>query len=126
MATIEQLQESLDNRSLDPNTLSPKQKKIIDELIRRKKLTGPTMSDLSSQRDVAAKKIATEQEYYKDPIATALAAEDSFFKGRPTAVFAGDITGSIVPYVTMREQIFGAAKSGNLWQKGPGKMAKAD
>jgi hypothetical protein len=124
MATIEQLQESLDNRSLDPNTLSPKQRKIIDELIRRKKLTGPTMSELSSQRDTAAKKIASEQEYYKDPIATALAAEDSFFKGRPTAVFAGDITGSIVPYITMREQIYGAAKSGNLWKKGPGKMAK--
>ena len=47
MATIEQLQESLDNKSLDPNTLSPKQRKIVDELIRRKKLTGPTMSELS-------------------------------------------------------------------------------
>ena len=68
MATIEQLQESLDNRSLDPNTLSPKQRKIIDELIRRKKLTGPTMSDLSSQRDVAAKKIASENEKNKNCI----------------------------------------------------------
>ena len=124
MATIQQLQEQLDNKSLDPNTLSPKQRKIIDELIKRKKLTGPTMSQLSDQRKEAAIQIAKEQEYYKDPIATALAEEDSFFKGRPTAVFAGDITGSIAPYLTMREQIYGAAKSGNLWKKGPGKMAQ--
>ena len=63
------------------------------------------------------RKIAREKEFEKDPIATALAAEDSFFKGRPTAVFAGDITGSIAPYITMREKIYGAAKSGNLWKK---------
>ena len=25
----------------------------------------------------------------------------------------------------MRKQIFGAAKSGNLWQKGPGKLLQA-
>ena len=124
MATIQQLQEQLDNRSLDPNTLSPKQRKIIDELIRRKKLTGPSMSQLSEQRKEIADQLATEEEFRRDPIATALAAEDSFFKGRPTAVFAGDITGSIAPYLTMREQIYGAAKSGNLWKKGPGKMAQ--
>ena len=29
MATIEQLQQQLDNRSLDPNTLSPKQKNCL-------------------------------------------------------------------------------------------------
>ena len=124
MATIEQLQEQLDNRSLDPNTLSPKQRKIIDELIRRKKLTGPTMSDLATQRTEVADQLAKEEEFRQDPIATALAAEDSFFKGRPTAVFAGDITGSIAPYLSMREKIYGAAKSGNPWKKGPGKMAQ--
>ena len=91
MATLEQLQEQLDNRSLDPNTLSPKQRKIIDELIRRKKLKGPSMSELTTQRKEVADQLATEEEFRRDPIATALAAEDSFFKGRPTAVFAGDI-----------------------------------
>jgi|8_EtaG_2_1085327.scaffolds.fasta_scaffold00318_19 hypothetical protein len=124
MATIEQLQNQLDSKALDPNKLSPKQRKIIDELIKRGDLKGPSLSVLQKQRDSAAKAIAREEEYYKDPIATALAEEDSFFKGRPTAVFAGDITGSIAPYLVMREQIYGAAKSGNLWKKGPGKMAQ--
>ena len=124
MATLEQLQEQLDNRSLDPSTLSNKQKRIIDELISRGKLKGPTTSQLTEQRQEAAQDIAREEEFRRDPIATALAAEDSFFKGRPTAVFAGDITGSITPYLMMREKIYGAAKSGNLWKKGPGKMAQ--
>ena len=44
------------------------------------------------------------------------------FKGRPTAELAGDLTGSIAPYVIMRKKIFGAAKNGTLWQKGPGKF----
>ena len=124
MATLEQLQEQLDNRSLDPSTLSNKQRRIIDELISRGKLKGPTTSQLTEQRQEAAQDIAREEEFRRDPIATALAAEDSFFKGRPTAVFAGDITGSITPYLMMREKIYGAAKSGNLWKKGPGKMAQ--
>ena len=124
MATIEQLQQQLDNRSLDPNNLNSEQRQVIDELIRRGDLKGPSMSQLSEQRKAVADQLATEEEFRRDPIATALAAEDSFFKGRPTAVFAGDITGSIAPYLTMREQIYGAAKSGNLWKKGPGKMAQ--
>jgi len=124
MATIEQLQQQLDNRSLDPNSLNSEQRQVIDELIKRGDLKGPSMSQLSEQRKAVADQLATEEEFRRDPIATALAAEDSFFKGRPTAVFAGDITGSIAPYITMREKIYGAAKSGNLWKKGPGKMAQ--
>jgi len=54
-----------------------------------------------------------------------LAAEDSMFKGRPTAELAGDLSGSIAPYVVMRKKIFGAAKNGTLWQKGPGKFLQA-
>ena len=91
MATIEQLQQQLDNRSLDPNTLSPKQRKIIDELIRRKKLTGPSMSQLSEQRKAVANQLATEEEFRRDPIATALAAEDSFFKGIGSSTGAGGL-----------------------------------
>jgi len=121
---IEELQNLLDQKKLNPNDLSREDKAIIDELIRRGDITGPTMSELSQERKQAASDLAREKEFQKDPIATALAAEDSFLKGRPTAVLAGDLTGSIYPYLKMKNKIFGAAKSGNLWQKGPGIFAR--
>ena len=125
MATLKELQKKLDDKSLDPSKLSREQRQIIDELIRRGELKGPTMSTLSGQRDEAAQQIARADQFYADPIGSALAAEDSMFKGRPTAELAGDLTGSITPYVLMRKKIFGATKNGTLWQKGPGKMLQA-
>ena len=35
MATIQELQKKLDDKSLDPSKLSREQRRIIDELIRR-------------------------------------------------------------------------------------------
>jgi len=125
MATLESLQKKLDDKSLDPSKLSDKQRAIIDELIDRGKLKGPKMNLLEGQRDVAAAQVAKEEQFYQDPIGAALAAEDSMFKGRPTAELAGDLSGSIAPYVVMRKKIFGAAKNGTLWQKGPGKFLQA-
>jgi hypothetical protein len=122
MATLEDIQKSLDNNTLNPNDLTRDQREAIDELIRRGDLTGPTMSELSDRRDIAAREVAREKEFTAEPIASALAAEDSFFKGRPTAVLAGDLTGSLVPFYSMRKQIYGAAKSGNLWKRGPGRV----
>ena len=98
---------------------------IIDELINRGELKGPSMRELTLQRDKAAKDVARADEFYADPIGKALEAEDSFFKGRPTAELAGDLSGSIAPYVVMRKKIFGATKNGTLWQKGPGKFLQA-
>ena len=123
MATLEDIQKSLDNNTLNPNDLTRDQREAIDELIRRGDLTGPTMSELSDRRDIAAREVAREKEFVADPIAAALAAEDSFFKGRPTAVLAGDLTGSLVPFYSMKNQIYGAAKSGNLWKRGPGRVS---
>ena len=125
MATIKELQKKLDDKSIDPNKLSREQRQIIDELIKRGELKGPSMGQLKNQRDTAAQAIAREEEFYADPIAAALKAEDSMFKGRPTAELAGDLTGSIAPFVTMRKKIFGAAKNGTLWQKGPGKFLQS-
>ena len=125
--TLKALQKSLDERTLDPSRLSKEQRQIIDTLIERGDLKGPTMGELQSQRNFAARDVAREESYLKDPIAAALAAEDNpyFIKGRPTAELAGDLSGSIAPYLLMRKKIYGAAKSGNLWQKGPGFFKKA-
>ena len=127
MATLESLQKQLDDRTLNPQDLSIKQRQIIDELIDRGELKGPKMLELNKMRGAAADKIAKRESFYADPIGAALAAEDNpyFIKGRPTAELAGDISASIAPYALMRKKIFGAAKSGNLWQKGPGKFLQA-
>lgn len=123
--TLEELQKKLDDKSLDPRKLNRKQRSIVDELIKRGELKGPTIGQLTAERDAAARAIAREEEFYADPIAAALRAEDSMFKGRPTAELAGDLSASIAPYVTMRKKIFGAAKNGTLWQKGPGKFLQS-
>ena len=102
--TLKELQKKLDDKSLNPNELSREQRAIIDELINRGELKGPTMSDLTLQRDKAAKDIARADQFYADPIGSALEAEDSMFKGRPTAELAGDLSGSIAPYVVMRKK----------------------
>ena len=123
--TLQELQKKLDDKSLNPSELSREQRAIIDELINRGELKGPSMRNLTLQRDKAAKDVARADQFYADPIGSALEAEDSMFKGRPTAELAGDLTGSIAPYVVMRKKIFGAAKNGTLWQKGPGKFLQS-
>ena len=60
-AFIENLQKELDDKTLNPDNLSNEQKAIIDELIRRKKLTGPTMGELSQMRTGAAEEVAREK-----------------------------------------------------------------
>ena len=112
---------------LNPNELSRReQRRIIDELSERGELKGPTMRELTLSKEIKLQKdIARADQFYADPIGSALKAEDSMFKGRPTAELAGDLTGSIAPYVVMRKKIFGAAKNGTLWQKGPGKFLQS-
>jgi hypothetical protein len=124
---LKSLQKQLDERTLNPRALNKKQRAIIDELIKRGDLKGPSTGELSNMMDRAAQNIARREEFYADPIAAALAAEDNpyFLSGRPSAELAGDISGSIAPYLTMKNKIYGAAKSGNLWQKGPGVLTKA-
>ena len=42
MATIQELQKQLDDKTLNPRSLNRKQRAIIDELINRGELNGPT------------------------------------------------------------------------------------
>ena len=111
---IEDLQKQLDDKTLNPDNLSNEQKAIIDELIRRKKLTGPTMGELSQMRTGAAEEVAREKEFLQDPLQVSTGV------GQDTYELVGDIGGSIYPYVANRKKIFKAAKEGTLLGKGPG------
>ena len=124
MTTIADLQKQLDNKSLDPNKLNKKQKVIIDELIKRGDLKGPSMSELQSQRAGAARDVATMDEAVKNPIGVRLQQTGSSLDGRSEAVLAGDLIGSITPYVAMRKKIFSAAKSKVPGDKSTGLFAR--
>ena len=91
MSTLDKLQEALDNKTLNTDKLSNEQKIIIDELIRQKKLKGPTTRELSNLRGAARRKAAREKEFLQDPLRTTGA-------GQPTYELVGDIGGSIFPY----------------------------
>ena len=119
MATLEQLQKQLDDKTLVPSELTRKQRDIIDTLIERGDLKGPTTGMIQAERDKIASDIAGERTFIADPLKAGTGV------GQPTYELVGDVAGSIYPYVAMRKQIFGAAKSGNLWQKGPGKLLQS-
>ena len=127
MATLIEIQESINDKSFDPSILTREQSLVLNDLIESGEIESPPLSQIIKERNAAAKKIAKQEEFKSDPIAAALYAEDNpyFIKGKPTAELAGDISGSLAPYFLMRKKIFGAAKSGNLWQKGPGKMLQS-
>ena len=117
MSTLDKLQKALDNKTLNTDRLTNEQKVIIDELIRQKKLKGPTTSELSELRGTARRKAAREKEFFQDPLKVGTGV------GQPTYELAGDLAGSIFPYAYNRKKIFRAAKEGNLLGKGPGYFA---
>ena len=111
MATLKEIQDAINNKTFDPSKLSRKQRNIIDEAIDRGLITGPNTSVIEGQRQSAAMDVATIDAATLDPFGVRLQQQDSNIKGRNTAILAGDLIGSIYPYVSDRKKIFSAAKS---------------
>ena len=111
MATLKEIQDAIDNKTFDPSKLSRQERNLVDEAIKRGLIEGPTTGTIIGQRQSAARDVATMDAASKNPIGVALQQQDSFFKGRNEAILAGDLIGSIYPYVADRKKIFSAAKS---------------
>ena len=111
MATLAEIQKQLDDKTFDPGKLTPQQRRAIDSAIQQGFLKGPTTSQLIAQRKGAARDVATIDAASLDPIGVKLQKDDSAIKGRNSAILAGDLIGSIYPYVADRKKIFSAAKS---------------
>ncbi len=124
MASLKDIQDQIDNNTFDPNKLNARQKQAVDEAIRRGLIKSPSMSELQSQRAGAAKDVATMDEAVKNPIGVRLQQTGSSLDGRSEAVLAGDLIGSITPYVAMRKKIFSAAKSKVPGDKSTGLFAR--
>jgi len=124
MASIKEIQDQINNNTFDPSKLDRKQKQAVDEAIRRGLITGPSMNELQTERAGAAKDVATMDEAVKNPIGVRLQQQGSSLDGRSEAVLAGDLIGSITPYVAMRKKIFSAAKSKVPGDKSTGLFAR--
>jgi len=124
MASLKDIQDQINNNTFDPSKLNARQKKAVDEAIRRGLITGPSMNELQSERAGAAKDVATIDAAVKNPIGVKLQQQGSSLDGRSEAVLAGDLIGSITPYVMMRKKIFSAAKSKVPGDKNTGLFAR--
>ena len=124
MASLKDIQDQIDNNTFDPSKLNARQRKAVDEAIRRGLITGPSMNELQTERAGAAKDVATIDAAVKNPIGVQLQQQGSSLDGRSEAVLAGDLIGSITPYVMMRKKIFSAAKSKVPGDKSTGLFAR--
>ena len=124
MASLKDIQDQIDNNTFDPSKLNSRQRQAVDEAIRRGLIKGPSMSELQSKRAGAARDVATMDEAVKNPIGVRLQQTGSSLDGRSEAVLAGDLIGSITPYVAMRKKIFSAAKSKVPGDKSTGLFAR--
>ena len=111
MATLKDIQDAIDNKTFDPSKLTPSQRRLVDEAIRRGAIKGPTTREITQQRKGAASDVALMKAASENPIGVRLQQQDSVLDGRSEAVLAGDLIGSITPYVTRRKKIFSEAKS---------------
>ena len=125
MATLKEIQDAIDNKTFDPSKYDRRTRQIIDAAIDKGLLTGPKTDDLMKQRSGAAKDVATIEEAIKNPIGVQLQQEGSSLDGRSEAVLAGDLIGSIYPYVAMRKKIFSAVKSKVPGNKDTGLFARS-
>jgi len=124
MASIKEIQDQINNNTFDPSKLDRKQTQALNEAIKRGLITSPSMSELQTERAGAAKDAATMNEAVKNPIGVRLQQQGSSLDGRSEAVLAGDLIGSITPYVMMRKKIFSAAKSKVPGDKSTGLFAR--
>ena len=104
MASLKDIQDQIDNNTFDPSKLNARQKKAVDEAIRRGLITGPSMNELQTERAGAAKDVATMDAAVKNPIGVQLQQQGSSLDGRSEAVLAGDLIGSITPYVAKKKK----------------------
>ena len=75
MATIKELQEAINNNSLDPSKLSKEQYNAVEQLIEEGKIESKPLGQIQEERDDAALKIARVRQIEEDPIRAKRIAE---------------------------------------------------
>ena len=111
MATLKEIETAIQNKTLDPRKLNQRQRNLIDNAIDQGFIKGPKTDVIIQQRKGATRDIQTLKAAQENPIGVRLQQEQSKLEGRSEAILAGDLIGSITPYITRRKKIFSEAKS---------------
>ena len=111
MATLQEIEKAIENKTLDPSKLNRRQRTLIDTAIDKGLIKGPKTDEIIQQRSGARRDIQTLKAAQENPIGVQLQQEQSRLDGRSEAILAGDLIGSITPYITQRKKIFSEAKS---------------
>jgi len=112
MATIQELQKRLDEKTFDPSTLNDDQRAAVDMALESGQLKGYTsVAEVEKERDLGAKLIAREKTKKADPFKTA--TEGIFpFTGegveRSDMELIGDVAGSGAVYINDMPKIVSA------------------
>ena len=94
MASISQLQKALDNNQIDTSTLNREQLTALDKGFKTGTLKGyPNVNALREEQGVAAETLAKEKEQQLAPFEAATGLKRIDFE------LAGDVTGSLMPYM---------------------------
>ena len=111
MATLKEIETAIQNKTFDPTKLNQRQRNLIDNAIDQGFIKGPKTDVIIQERKGATRDIQTLKAAQENPIGVRLQQEQSKLDGRSEAILAGDLIGSITPYVTQRKKIFSEAKS---------------
>ena len=111
MATLQEIETAIQNKTLDPSKLNQRQRNLIDNAIDQGFIKGPKTDVIIQERKGATRDVQTLKAAQENPIGVKLQQEQSKLDGRSEAILAGDVAGSITPYVLQRKKIFSEAKS---------------
>ena len=110
MATLQEIEKAIENKTLDPSKLNRRQRTLIDTAIDKGLIKGPKTDEIIQQRSGARRDVQILKAAQENPIGVQLQQEQSRLDGRSEAILAGDLIGSITPYVKQRKKIFSEAK----------------
>ena len=99
MATIEELQKAIDDKSFAPENLTGEQRAAVDSLIEEGILKGPATGDIMQQRDVARQEVAQQKTEALQPFTAATGIE------RSDVEMVGEVALGITPFLQDREKL---------------------
>ena len=112
MATLQELQTRLDNKTFDPSALNEQQVAAVDLAFQQGKLKGyKNVAEVTKERDIGATLIAKEKELKADPFKTATKGKIPFTDEgveRSDLELVGDVTGSGAVYLKDMNKIVSA------------------
>ena len=112
MSELKELQDSIDNFSINPDELPEDKRDILDSLFNDGSLDGyNSFSDYSNKFGVARRQIATRKEIRAEP------AKESLLGSRGSFELTGELLGSFLPYMMDKKKLTNYYENNNYQTK---------